>query len=591
MSMMKTPDLAGSAPGGRKLVAVIYADMVGYSRLIGLDDLGTLERLQNIRQSLIDPAIVEHGGKIVQTGGDSLLIVFDSIDGAVRCAVKVQQQIPAYDGDHPPDLCIRFRIGISIGDAIPDGTDLHGEGVNIAARLQAECPPGAICVSRSVRDHVRDQLGFTFNEFGTLNLKNITRPVEAYLLNTDTHDSAPQLPDLPSIAVLPFVNLSGDPQQEYFADGMVEEIITALSRIRSLFVIARNSSFAYKGCAVDVRRVGRELGIRYVLEGSVRKVGSRVRIAVQLVEAATGVHVFADRYDGTVDDLLELQDRIAESVAGILEPTLQRAEIERVRRKAPGSLQAYDHYLRALSQTDQFTSASVHAMYDHCTRAISLDPDFAPSYVLAARFYIQRKVQGWGDDDEDEAKAAFDIVERGLRADRYDPLMVATAGQCFAWFGHDLVKGISYVDEALDINPNLAHAFMQSGLLRARAGQTALALEHLRRARRLSPRDSRNYAIFHAMAFACHMHNDVPSALEWARRAAEQNSNYLPAWRDYAAAAMILGRQIEAKAAVARVFSIERGFSISRLMRRYPTVQSEAYAVYLQGLRDAGVPE
>ena len=292
MSATKAPDPSASPSDRRKLIAVVYADMVGYSRLIGLDDAGTLQRLRALRDNLIDPAIEEHGGRIVQTGGDFLLMVFDSIDGAVRCAMKVQEQVPVQDRDQPPDRAIRFRIGINIGDAIADGTDLHGDAVNVAARLQAECPPGGICVSRPVRDHVRGRLDLAFEELGALNLKNIARPVEAFVMQPGRCRASARnmsdmqcvdgldmlaLPDRPSIAVLPFTNMSGDPEQEYFADGMADDIITEFSRSRWLFVIARNSSFTYKGRAVDVKQVARELGVRYVLEGSVRRSGALTR--------------------------------------------------------------------------------------------------------------------------------------------------------------------------------------------------------------------------------------------------------------------------------------------------------------------------
>ncbi len=287
----------GKPKSGRKLIAVVYADMVGYSRLIGLDDTGTIERLRTLRRDLIDPSIDENGGTLVQTGGDSLLIVFDSIDGAVRCAVHMQQQIPQYDAAHPPDRAIRFRIGINIGDAIADGTDLHGDAVNIAARLQSECPAGGICVSRAVRDHVRNRLDLEFESLGALTLKNIARSVEAFALRIGTTvTSSPDprmpgepggsgLPDKPSVAVLAFRNTGGVPDQEYFSDGIADDIITHLSRSRALFVIARNSTFTYKGRVVDVRQVGRELGVRYVLEGSVRRAGGRVRVTAQLIDA------------------------------------------------------------------------------------------------------------------------------------------------------------------------------------------------------------------------------------------------------------------------------------------------------------------
>jgi len=305
-------DLSGTSLGERKLVAVLYADMVGYSRLIGLDDAGTLARLKRLRADLIDPAINEHRGRIVQTGGDSLLVVFDSIDGAVRCAVKVQQQVPNHDESPSPDHTIRFRMGIDIGDAIADGTDLHGDGVIVAARLQADCPAGGVCISRAVRDHVHDRLDLIFEPLGLLNLKNVPRPVDAFSVRLAAPPESVEralmhgmsqalpLPDKPSIAVLAFTNMSGDPEQEYFAEGMVEEIITALSRIRWLFVIARNSSFVYKGQAINVKQVGRELGVRYIVEGSVRRAGGRVRITAQLIEAGTGSHIWADRFDGSL---------------------------------------------------------------------------------------------------------------------------------------------------------------------------------------------------------------------------------------------------------------------------------------------------
>ncbi len=367
MSLITSTDSIGRAFGGRKLIAVVYADMVGYSRLIGLDDIRTLERLRTLRRTLIDPTINEHGGNIVQTGGDSLLIVFDSIDGAVGCAVSIQQRMPDYDGDEPPDQAIRFRVGINIGDAIADGTDLHGDSVNIAVRLQAECPPGGICVSRAVHDHMRQRTDLALDELGILSLKNISRPVEAFVLRGERITSNPgaaqwadgaqgnqsalqqrSLPDKPSIAVLPFDNLSGDREQEYFADGIVEEIINGLSRIKWLFVISRNSTFIYKGKPIDVKTVGRELGVRYVLEGSVRRSGNHVRVTGQLIETETAAHVWADRYHGTLDDIFTLQDEMTMSVVGAVEPTLRKAEVERARRKRPENLDAYDLYLRAL---------------------------------------------------------------------------------------------------------------------------------------------------------------------------------------------------------------------------------------------------
>jgi TolB-like protein len=399
------------------------------------------------------------------------------------------------------------------------------------------------------------------------------------------------LPDKPSIAVLPFQNMSGDPEQEYFADGMAEDILTGLSRHRWLFVIARNSSFTYKGRAVDVRQVGRELGVRYVLEGSVRRAGSRVRFTAQLVDTATGNHVWGEKYDGQAEDLFDLQDRITEAVVGILEPTIQLAEIERTRRKRPENLGAYDYYLRALALTDTFTHDSIQAMRNNCLQAIALDPTFAPAYALAARTYIQTHTQGWTVDEPRERAEVLDLVERGLRADRLDPLMLGTAGHCFAWFAHDLAKGIAYIDEALSVNPNHAHAYLQSGVVRVRAGDTEVAIRHLNHARRLSPRDSRGYAIFQTLALAHYLGGNLEMACDWANRAVQHNPNYLPGWVVLASSAASMGRDAEAKVAAQTLLKLDPQLSVSRLVRRYPVAIRDKFETYYQGLRRAGVPD
>ena len=399
------------------------------------------------------------------------------------------------------------------------------------------------------------------------------------------------LPDRPSIAVLPFSNLSGDPEQAYFADGVVEDIINALSRFKSLFVISRSSSFAYRGRMASIRQVGCELGVRYVLEGSMRRAGGQLRCTAQLVDAATGGHVWADRFDMPVEDLFEVQDRIAEAVVGVLDHAVQHAEIERVRRKRPEHMGAYDFYLRSLAQTDAFTVKSVDAMLQACRRAIALDPSFAPAYALAARTYIQRLVQGWLGDEKRAATEVLDLVEAGLGADRLDPLMLATAGHCFAWFEHDLAKGIAYIDEAIEITPNLVHALLPSGVVRVRAGQACTAIEHLDRARRLSPHDSRNYAIYQALALAHHVDGDPATACAWARRAVQHNPNYLPGWGALASSAAAIGRLDEARDATRRVLALEPGFSIGRLLRRYPISAPEKLAPVFEAMRRAGLPD
>jgi adenylate cyclase len=356
-------------PSVRRLTAILAADVVGYSRLMGADEEGTHERLKALRRELLDPKIAEHHGRIVKTTGDGLLMEFASVVDAVRCAVEVQQAMPERNASVGSDTRIELRIGINLGDVIVEGDDLYGDGVNIAARIEALADAGGVFVSNTVHDHVRDRLPFAFEDLGEQQVKNIARRVRVYRVRPASPQPNPPptagegsargarvgaaeppaltLPDKPSIAVLPFANIGGDPEQEYFADGMVDEIITALSRIRWLFVIAQNSSFSYKGQSPDVKQVGRELGVRYVLEGSVRKAGGRVRITVQLIDAATGVHLWADRFDGSLEDVFDLQDNIASSVAGVIEPALQAAETARSADRPTTDLGAYDLYLRA----------------------------------------------------------------------------------------------------------------------------------------------------------------------------------------------------------------------------------------------------
>jgi adenylate cyclase len=357
----------------RRLAAILAADVAGYSRLMGEDEEGTLAALKAIRREVADPKIKEHQGRIVKTTGDGLLLEFASVVDAVRCAVEVQREMAERNVDVPSDRRIELRMGINLEDIIKDGRDIYGDGVNVAARLEALAEPGGICVSRVVRDQVRDKLAFSFEDMGEQQVKNITRPIRVHRIvigeksnRSETAPGGPQqnpplaLPDKPSIAVLPFQNMSGDPEQEYFADGMVEEIITALSRIRWLFVIARNSSFIYKGQAVDVKQVGRELGVRYVLEGSVRKGGNRVRITAQLIDAVTGAHIWADRFDGSLEDIFELQDKVASSVAGVIEPALQTAEIRRSVDRPTSDLTAHDLYLQSMAQFPSERGSSLH---------------------------------------------------------------------------------------------------------------------------------------------------------------------------------------------------------------------------------------
>src|SRR5208337_3399888 len=408
----------GAMTESRKLAAILAADVVGFSRLIGADEDRTLARLRALRSDLIDPTIAVHNGRVIKRTGDGALVEFRSVVDAVRCAIEVQNAMVERNAGVPADRRIEFRIGVHLGDVVEESDgDLMGDGVNIAARLEGVAEPGAICLSEDGYRQVRARLDFAVSDLGQKDLKNIAEPVRVYSLQVGlpaqpkpaapaepakTETPAPRLalPDKPSIAVLPFQNMSGDAEQEYFVDGTVEDIITALSRMRWLFVIARNSSFTYKGRAVDVKIVGRELGVRYVLEGSVRKAGARVRITGQLINALTGAHLWAERFDGELADISELQDQVTASVVGAIAPKLEQAEIERAKRKPTESLDAYDYFLRGMSAFYQFTSQGNKEALALFSRAIEIDSQFASAHAMAARCYLQRKGFGWVADPE-----------------------------------------------------------------------------------------------------------------------------------------------------------------------------------------------
>jgi TolB-like protein len=477
----------------RRLAAILAADVAGYSRLMGADKEGTLERLKALRHELVDPKIAEHKGRIVKTTGDGLLVEFASVVDAVRCAVAVQQAMPERNTSVAADSRVELRIGINLGDVIVEGDDLYGDGVNVAARLEALAEPGGICVAARVQEDAAGKLDLVFEDIGEQQLKNIARPVRAYRVVAAARPAMPQagtgppLPDKPSIAVLPFANLSGDPEQEYFVDGMVEEIITALSRIRWLFVIARNSSFTYKGQAVDVKQVGRELGVRYVLEGSVRKAGNRVRITGQLIEAETGAHLWADRFDGLIEDVFELQDKVASSVAGVIEPALQTAETARSAGRPTIDLTAYDLYLRAYAMVLS-SARQVPEALRLMEQAIARDPHYGPALAWAAFCCYQLLNDDRSDDRKAHALKGVDFARRALEVAGDDPGVLANAAVALAYLGEDIGAMIALADRALALNPNYARGWFMSGVLRLWAGQPDIAIEHCEAALRLSPR-------------------------------------------------------------------------------------------------------
>src|SRR5580698_2338650 len=466
----------------RRLAAVLAADIAGYSRLMGADEEGTLARLKAFRKALVDPKIAEYRGRIVKTTGDGMLVEFGSAVDAVRCAVEVQRGMALSNVDIPESKRVEFRIGIHVGDIIIDDNDIFGDGVNIAARLEGIADPGGICISDDAHRQIRGKTEILYDDLGHKSLKNISEPMRAWRARpaanatpaavvVDRPIPTLALPDKPSVVVLPFQNMSGDPEQEYFADGMVEDITTGLSRIKWLFVIARNSSFTYKGKAVDVRQVGRELGVRYVLEGGVRKTANRVRITAQLVEAETGGHLWADRFDGALEDVFDLQDQITERVVGIVEPSLRRSEIERSRRKPPENLDAYDLYLRALPYMASVMPADARIAAGFLDRALELDPSYAAAQALRAWCHeICFMRDGF---DEADKIAGLDRARASIASGSDDAASLAVAALVISHLGKERETASSTVERALSLNPSSAMALLFGAHINAFNGNPA----------------------------------------------------------------------------------------------------------------------
>jgi adenylate cyclase len=580
----------------RRLAAILAADVAGYSRLMGADEEGTLERLKALRRELVDPKIAEHRGRLVKTTGDGLLVEFASVIDAVRCAVELQQAMPERNAGVAADSRIELRIGINLGDVIVEGDDLYGDGVNIAARIEALADAGGVFVSNTVHDQVRDRLPFVFEDLGEQQLKNIARPLRVYRVrdiggaarsaSAVTMPALP-LPDKPSIAVLPFANMSGDPEQEYFTDGMVEEIITALSRIRWLFVIARNSSFTYKGQAIDLKQVGRELGVRYVLEGSVRKGGNRVRITAQLIDAQSGAHLWADRFDGALEEVFDLQDKVAISVAGVIEPTLQAAEIRRSAELPTNDTAAYDLYLRALAFAFSWERDALSKSLDLLGQAIERDPRYGLALILAARCHADLDVNGWTDYPETSRRNGVDLARRALGVAPGDPEVLAVAANVLTYFGEDIHAGIQLVDRALELNPSFARGWQQSAWLRLWAGEPDTAIKHFETSLRLSPREHRSNP-FMGIGVGHFFARRFEEARKMLVLALQEKPNWVPTHRFLASCYAHMGRLDEAQEAVKQIRNLTNVVVPSATNWRKPDQRE----LYLSGLRlamgDAG---
>jgi len=583
----------------RRLAAILCADVVEYSRLMGADEEKTLAVLKSHRRELIDPLIDQHRGRIFKTTGDGMLIEFASVVDAVRCAVVVQKGMEDRNTNLPERERIRFRIGINLGDVMVDEGDMFGDGVNVAARIEALAAPGEICVSASVREQIGEKLPIGFADFGEHSVKNIARPVRVYRVEKaieplaggadDRGTPSAALPeDGPSVAVLPFANMSGDAEQEYFVDGIVEDIITGLSRIKWLHVIARNSTFVYKGRAVDVKQVGRELGVRYILEGSLRKAVNRVRLTAQLVEAASGRHVWAERYDRALDDIFAVQDEITLSVVGYIEPNLRQAEIERAKRKRPDSLDAYDLYLRALPYAMVFMPGDADKALPLLRQSLALEPGFAAAHAAAAWCHEQRYLRG-GLDPADKA-AALAHARAALEAGADDAGTLATAGFVIGLVDHDYDTAMNAIDRGLALTPSSALALSLGSVILGHAGRTAEAIDYAERALRWCPLDRTVNVPYVGLGIAHCAAGDWEAAIPACGKCEQANPRFSLPYFLRAAALSQLGRIEEAKVPAQRGLQLEPGFTVSGFVRAH-TGRAEIWEPIGDALRRLGLPE
>jgi len=580
----------------RRLAAILAADVVGYSRLMEQDEAGTLAALKARRNEVLVPVVAQHNGRIVKVMGDGVLVEFGSAVDAVQCAIELQKGFTEANQGVAEASRIILRIGINLGDIIVEGSDLYGDGVNVAARLEGLAQPGDIYVSASVHDQVTGKLPLEFDDLGECTLKNIAKPVRVYRArNGEVSEGAARpilaLPDKPSIAVLPFQNMSGDPEQEYFADGMVEDIITGLSRFNALFVIARNSSFTYKGRAVDIKQVGREMGVRYVLEGSVRKAGNRVRITGQLIDTSTGSHLWAERFEGMLEDVFDLQDQVTASVVGAIAPKLEQVEIERAKRKPTDRLDAYDYYLRGIAGLNQWTKEANAEALANFSQAIERDPNFAAAYGQATRCYLQRKAAGWSTGRDQEISETERLARLAIKHGKEDAVALSTAGMGLGFVVGDLESANSFIDRALVLNPNLAWAWMFSGWINAWRGESEVAIDRAKRAIRLSPHDSQMFAMQTAIAIAHYFAGRHGEALSWAEAAMRNQPNFLIAICVAAASFALGGRQAEAEKTMTSLRELDPALRLSNLADLMPIRRPEDFAKIIDGLRKAGLPE
>ncbi len=585
----------------RRLAAIVSADVVAYTRLMERDEVGTHARLRARFKALVDPKIGEYGGRVVKLMGDGLLAEFPSVVDAVNWAVELQAKVAELSAEEPDEHRIVYRVGVNLGDVIVDGDDIFGDGVNVAARLQEIAEPGGVCISEKVQAEVRGKLDVEFVDGGAHAVKNVSDPlrvwrwspgqVEASGAVAQTHAGEPlPLPDKPSIAVLPFDNMSGDDEQEYFSDGISEDLTTALSRFDWLFVIARNSAFTYKGEAVDVKRVGRELGVRYVLEGSVRRAGDRVRINAQLVDAEAGRHVWAERFDRQMDDVFKLQDDIVARIAATVGPEITLAEIERARGKRPDTLDAWDHYLRAIAAYHRMTKDDVAAAISLLEKAIEVEPEFANAYALLGLCHAHIGARGWVRPARQAFEESRRFAEKAVRLAPSSPETNQALAMVLNMTG-EAEQAITVARRAIDLNPNYAEAYAVLGHSLIFCGDLDGGLAACHRAERSSPRDSRGSWLYDAMGHAYFMLGDYEQAIEVSKKGLHQDPSLYGALVTLAGSYAHLGREEEARRYVDELLRLIPRYTLRALRKNPMFVHPELIDKLVESMRLAGLPE
>lgn len=569
----------------RRLAAIVAADVVGYSRMMGQDEAGTQQALAVWIDGTVAPLIASHGGRVVKLMGDGVLAEFASVVDAVQCAVDWQSRTD------PPFTC---RIGVNLGDIIVEGEDIFGEGVNLAARLEGVAEEGGICISDIVQSQVRNKLDLHLEDLGELSLKNIAEPVRAWSI-VPGREVAPEqafdLPEKPSIAILPFDNMSTDPEYAFLADGITEDLITALSRVRWFFVIARNSTFTYKGQAVDIKKVGAELGVKYVMEGSVRKAGNRVRVTAQLIDAANGHHVWAERYDREIEDIFDLQDEMTQTIIGAVEPEISAVERARVSSKAPDTLDAWESYQRGVYHMWSYSEADHDNALKFLTRASELDPDFAPAHAYRAYVHYQGVVMHWSADFDASLRDGMIAARKALSTDPRDAVAYFAIGRIHMMQGNQ-DDAIAALESSIELNPSFAQAYHGLSMALALAGRYDDATAAGEKAERLSPRDPIMWATFAVQAFTYLLADEFDKALDWAQRTL-RHPNASGYWPHAMMAASLanLGREEEARRHGAEVLRLVPTLTLGELSDLYVTSTPGALEPYLKGLRIAGIPE